>query len=89
MSSIEINFLSHSLPVVLALNLNEIYFIRVIIFMKFCVVNSPLGITILLLCDLEDDGIGALGANSCGASSIKLVVQILSFVAKVPTECRR
>lgn len=57
--------------------------------MKFCVVNSPLGITILLLCDLEDDGIGALGANSCGASSIKLVVQILSFVAKVPTECRR
>lgn len=89
LSSIEINFLSHSLPVVLALNLNEIYFIRVIIFMKFCVVNSPLGITILLLCDLEDDGIGALGANSCGASSIKLVVQILSFVAKVPTECRR
>ena len=92
LSSIEINFLSRSLPVVLALNLNEIYFIRdnlLINFMKLCVVNSPLGITIRLWCDLEPDGIGALGANSCGASSIKLVVQILSFVAKVPTECRR
>lgn len=32
---------------------------------------------------------GALGAISSGASSMKLVVQILSFPAKVPTECRR
>lgn len=54
--------------------------------------NSPLW-KILLWCDFDDDdeheGIGALGANSCGASSIKLVVQILSLVAKVPTEWRR
>lgn len=32
---------------------------------------------------------GAFGAYSNGASSIKLVVQILSFDANVPTECRR
>lgn len=47
--------------------------------------HSPLGVTRLWCADVE----GACGACSWGGSSMKLVEQILSLEANVPTEWRR